>query len=78
MKGNLIQGLGVTVVSVLLIACGGGYTGELTGVLNRPIWNHVMPYGTVYIPSGTLHIGPSDQDVNRSFVPELNVLTYWV
>ncbi len=48
---------------VLFTGCGSGYTGELTGVLGRPIWNHIMPFGMVYIPSGQLHVGPSDQDV---------------
>ena len=44
------------------------YKGELLGSLNRPNWYHIMPYGMVYVPSGTLHIGPSDQDVNSSLV----------
>ena len=44
------------------------YKGELLGSLNRPNWYHIMPYGMVYVPSGTLHIGPSDQDVNSALV----------
>lgn len=43
------------------------YKGQLLGVFNRPTWKNINPYGMVYIPSGTLHIGPSDQDVNNSY-----------
>ncbi len=68
MKRFKNKGIFAVLSTVILTACGGGYSGELTGVLDRPIWNHVMPYGTIYIPSGTLHIGPSDQDVNRALV----------
>jgi len=54
---------------LFLLGCGGDtYKGELLGSLNRPNWYHVMPYGMVYVPSGTLHIGPSDQDVNSALV----------
>jgi len=54
---------------LFLFGCGGDtYKGELLGSLNRPNWYHIMPYGMVYVPSGTLHIGPSDQDVNSALV----------
>jgi gliding motility-associated lipoprotein GldK len=42
------------------------YRGQLLGVQDRPTWGPVNPTGMVYIPSGTLHIGPSDQDVNHA------------
>jgi len=45
-------------------ACKSGDNGQLTGVLERPTWKSTNPYGMVYVPSGTLTIGPSDQDVN--------------
>lgn len=44
------------------------YRGQLLGVQDRPKWEPINPYGMVYIPSGFLHIGPSDQDVNNSLV----------
>lgn len=53
---------------LVLSSCGSGYNGKLLGSLDRPVWYHIMPYGMVYIPSGTLHIGPSDQDVNHALV----------
>ena len=43
------------------------YKGQLLGVMNRPDWQPVNPFGMVYVPSGTLHIGASDEDMNRSF-----------
>ena len=69
MKRNSLNLLSViTILSALLAGCTGGYNGQLLGVQDRPGWNSVIPYGMVYIPSGTLHIGPSDQDVNFSLI----------
>ncbi len=42
------------------------YRGQLLGMQDRPVWEPINPFGMVYIPSGTLHVGPSDQDVNNS------------
>ena len=41
---------------------------NLIGVQDRPSWKGINPYGMVYVPSGTLHIGPSDQDVSNTFI----------
>ncbi len=49
--------------ALVLSSCGGGGYGELRGVADRPSWSGINPYGMVYVPSGTLHIGASDQDV---------------
>lgn len=53
---------------VTLASCGQSYRGQLLGVLERPKWNPTIPYGMVYVPTGQLHIGPSDQDVNAALV----------
>ena len=55
---------------VILTGCGGTYNGQLLGELDRPNWQPEMPYGMVYIPSGFLHVGPSDQDVNNAMVSQ--------
>ena len=57
-------------ISTFVLGCnrGTGLEGQLTGSLDRSPWSHLMPYGMIYIPSGTLHIGPSDQDINRALV----------
>jgi sulfatase modifying factor 1 len=47
-----------------LVGCGaGGDRGELTGVPGRRPWFHPQPYGTIYVPSGSIHVGENDQDV---------------
>jgi gliding motility-associated lipoprotein GldK len=46
-----------------LIACSSGDRGELTGAQGRPQWFHPQPYGTVYVPTGSIHIGGNEQDV---------------
>ena len=66
MKNVLKLALGILVVS--MSSCGSQESGELTGVLDRPSWSGINPYGMVYVPSGTLLVGPSDQDVNSTFV----------
>ena len=56
------------VLFLFITSCGTQENGQLIGVLDRPSWKGINPYGMVYIPSGTLHIGPGDQDVTNTFV----------
>lgn len=65
---KLLKSLLVLVVLVVVASCGTRQNGQLIGVLDRPSWKGINPYGMVYVPSGTLHIGPSDQDVTNTFV----------
>lgn len=62
MRNSKLLALPVLFSVLLLAACGQQKSGELTGVLERPAWNGINPYGMVYVPSGELHIGQSDQD----------------
>ncbi len=55
-------------LAVLVAACGRKESGELIGVEDRPSWKGINPYGMVYIPSGSLTVGASDQDVSSTFV----------
>lgn len=66
MKNVLKLALGILVIS--LSACGSQETAELVGAGNRPSWSPINPYGMVYVPSGTLMVGPSDQDVSSTYV----------
>jgi sulfatase modifying factor 1 len=66
MKNALKSSLFVLLFS--LYSCGSQEGGELTGALDRPSWSPINPYGMVYVPSGTLMVGPSDQDVNSTYV----------
>ena len=59
----MLIALGLTVAS-----CGKKENGQLVGVQDRPTWRGINPYGMVYIPSGTFHAGPSDEDMSRSYV----------
>jgi len=52
---------------LLVSSCGRDESGQLVGVTDRPAWNGINPYGMVYVPSGTLHIGQSDQDIFTSY-----------
>jgi len=57
----------ILIVVGMFGACSKQEQGQLVGAGNRPKWNGVNPYGMVYIPSGTLHIGQSDQDVFSTY-----------
>jgi hypothetical protein len=38
------------------------------GVGGRSTWFHPQPYGTVYIPSGTIHVGSNEQDIPNQMI----------
>ncbi|MFM2224545.1 MAG: gliding motility protein GldK [Bacteroidota bacterium] len=66
----------VSAVALFAASCGhGGYNGQLLGVLDRPEWIMEIPYGMVYVHSGTLHVGPSDQDINAAMVQRPRSIT---
>jgi formylglycine-generating enzyme len=54
-------------LALLVVSCGKKNSGQLEGAQNRPKWAGINPYGMVYVPSGTLHIGQSDQDVFSTY-----------
>jgi formylglycine-generating enzyme len=56
------------VLLTAIIGCSTGDRGELTGVQGRPQWFHPQPYGTVYIPTGSIHIGTNEQDIPMAMV----------
>ena len=67
-------------LGVVVSSCGfsGGKTGkngELTGVMDRPSWDNPIPYGMVYIPPGSFHMGQNDQDVNYSMNANVKQIT---
>lgn len=63
MKSNFIYLVSGITLLLLLSSCAREQTGELVGANNRPKWTGINPFGMVYVPSGTLHIGQSDQDI---------------
>ena len=68
MKKLLKTSLALLVLVTLATSCGTRQNGQLFGVMDRPNWKGINPYGMVYVPSGTLHIGNSDQDITNTFV----------
>ncbi len=60
--------LGVALFGILFAGCGSSFDGQLRGVEDRPTWRGINPYGMVYIPSGTLHIGASDEDIFNTYI----------
>lgn len=57
--------LAFAIAAVTLTNCAGKKTieGELVGVDGRSGWTQTVPYGMVVVPSGTFHMGQSDEDV---------------
>lgn len=67
--------LATFLLAILLSSCGSRETGELVGVLDRPSWKGVQPYGMMYIPPGTAHVGNSDQDISGTFIQRPKAIT---
>lgn len=63
------------VMALIFSSCGSSETGELVGALDRPGWKGVQPYGMVYIPPGTAHVGNSDQDITGTFIQRPKSIT---
>ena len=55
-------------LAAMAASCGRKESGQLLGVTDRPSWKGINPYGMVYVPSGTLHIGTGDEDLSRQLV----------
>ncbi|MEM0992097.1 MAG: SUMF1/EgtB/PvdO family nonheme iron enzyme [Bacteroidota bacterium] len=60
--------LSLVLLTLFAASCGSNQSGQLIGVLDRPDWKGINPYGMVYIPSGSLTIGSGDQDLANTFV----------
>ncbi len=60
----------VALASLLALSCNTRPQGQLIGVQDRPTWRGINPFGMVYVPSGTLHIGASDQDVRMTMIQQ--------
>jgi formylglycine-generating enzyme len=60
----LTKALIVVFLAFLLEGCGLSSTkGQLVGVQGRMPWKHPQPYGTIYVPTGSFHMGQSDEDI---------------
>src|ERR1700749_1625150 len=55
--------------------------GQLHGVAPASAYNLSKPPGMVYIPPGTFHMGPSDEDVNYAFTArnqQVSISGFWM
>jgi sulfatase modifying factor 1 len=55
--------------------------GQLVGVAPSNRWTLPKPPGMVYIPSGTFHMGPSDEDINYAFTArnkQVSISGFWM
>ena len=66
----------IALATFVLVSCGssknkGGSgmpnNGQLMGIAPGPKYNLTKPYGMVFIPQGTFHMGPSDEDPAYAF-----------
>ena len=58
----------LAIAGLLLSSCGRDNSGQLVGAKDRPKWKGpINPVGMVYVPSGYLTIGQSDQDIFTSY-----------
>lgn len=55
--------------------------GQLHGVAPGSRWNLTKPPGMVYIPPGTFHMGPSDEDMNYAYTArnkQVSISGFWM
>lgn len=87
MKNSLLAMLGCT--AIVLTGCGKfgkskssiPNDGQLHGVAPSSKYTLPKPPGMVYIPPGTFHMGPSDEDVNYAFTArnkQVSISGFWM
>ncbi len=55
--------------------------GQLYGVAPSAKWDMKKPVGMVYVPQGTFHMGPSDEDINYAFTArnkQVSISGFWM
>ncbi|HEY0666621.1 MAG TPA: SUMF1/EgtB/PvdO family nonheme iron enzyme [Sphingobacteriaceae bacterium] len=62
-------------LAVMATGCKGGANGELVGASSKKFKNNSIPYGMVYIPSGTFLMGQTDQDITFAQIAQNKQVT---
>ena len=55
--------------------------GQLHGAAPASKWSMPKPFGMVYVPPGTFHMGPSDEDVNYAYTArnkQVSINGFWM
>lgn len=88
MKSKLLLLTTLAVVAIGIVSCGKkGKTsavpdnGQLVGVASSSKSSMGKPLGMVYIPPGTFHMGPSDEDINYNFTArnkQVSINGFWM
>ena len=78
---NMKKFLIISVILVVFTSCANYGGGELTGVQDRMPWTSANPFGMVYVPIGSFHMGPNDQDVPWAVTAQSKVVSvspFWM
>lgn len=74
--------IALAAIALLIGSCGkGGTNGELVGVASKSFKNKEVPYGMVYIPSGSFVMGQTDQDITFAQISQnkqVTVQAFWM
>ena len=89
MNNRLLSTLAVVGIILSASSCkllgkkksGGNDNGQLIGVAPGQKSNLTRPPGMVYVPPGTFHMGPSDEDINYAFTArnkQVSISGFWM
>ncbi|MBX3242714.1 MAG: SUMF1/EgtB/PvdO family nonheme iron enzyme [Chitinophagaceae bacterium] len=89
MKGRLLNLTVVAVLTLVAASCGKksksskspDFKGQLHGIAPGGKYSLPKPPGMVYIPQGTFHMGPSDEDINYAFTSrnrQITISGFWM
>jgi formylglycine-generating enzyme len=90
MNNRLLCSFAIASISFSAVSCKSGSTGstsnandkgQLLGVSPGNKYNLTKPPGMVYVPAGTFHMGPSDEDVNYAYTArnkQVSISGFWM
>jgi gliding motility-associated lipoprotein GldK len=88
MKGNFLYVMGLLSLGLIMTGCGKSRKssgpvgdGQLRGVSLGGKYIMPKPPGMIYVPSGTFHMGPSDEDISYAFTArnkQVSINGFWM